>query len=792
VFLWYYTVSNSLQFPPKKKFNPASPLTFCPSPCHCESSTSLVLLHCDGRALLHVDMIITPKPTRPYALYLYGNSISSLRPGELLSHAAAVSLDLSNNGLVDISPGAFSGLSSLRRLVLLGNKMEALLNYTFLGLPRLEYLQADYNLVKEIEAGVFRPLPKLRVLLLNDNLIRYLPAGLFFGLTSLRHLDLRANHLRHLPTPSLLSPIAFPHAQIRLDDNPWNCACSLVPLRTWLTRSSSLALLGDVLCDSPFDLHGKSLADVSEQILCGFKGEDDANNDDVKNVTSDSSLQTQKAGKTELRLAMARAAGLGFNPEYVIKPPSRYRGKSPLPTSCPSTCTCHLHPAHLGLSVQCQGRGISHISKLRPRPLNPQRLDLSMNTVTQLSRFDFRDLSSLIRLNLGSNHIRVIKSGAFSLLSYLQSLHLNNNYLERLSASSLQGLSSLLSLYLEHNSLHFIEPRAFASSPSLQLLFLQNNRLEYLEPGALEGITPRRLGLRGNLLFGLPRSGVLDSLHAIIQVGLDSNPWKCNCTAMPFREWALTLSTGTLQGIPRCASPAMLHGRSIFSLLPSELCPHDNSPANACTESTSTEPLAIMARTSPKLLNLPISVFLLIVLALFLTGIFVAAALAASCARAKKPSCGMALTPTYPHHAEGENCLAGKDERPSLLPGDSRERAFHRMLGTKSFGPVIICTTMIESTLTLEFMLENASCAMVILKKKKKTLAATKIDQYSASQMVCHEPASHFHLVGKEDQLSQYDHFIEIRAPLQNSAALKQCTGRVRKAFGLKRKKYKV
>uniref|UniRef100_A0A8C2FJ74 SLIT and NTRK-like family, member 3a n=1 Tax=Cyprinus carpio TaxID=7962 RepID=A0A8C2FJ74_CYPCA len=150
------------------------------------------------------------------------NSMRRLYFNSFLHLNNAVSLNLGNNALQDIHVGAFNGLSILKKLFLHENKLEVFRNDTFMGLESLEYLQADYNVIKRIESGAFRNLHKLRVLILNDNLIPVLPS-LLFRSVSLTHLDLRGNQ-----------------------ENPWNCVCDIVQLKTWLERIPYTALVGDI------------------------------------------------------------------------------------------------------------------------------------------------------------------------------------------------------------------------------------------------------------------------------------------------------------------------------------------------------------------------------------------------------------------------------------------------------------------------------------------------------------------------------------------------------------------
>uniref|UniRef100_A0A8C0U409 SLIT and NTRK like family member 3 n=1 Tax=Cyanistes caeruleus TaxID=156563 RepID=A0A8C0U409_CYACU len=205
--------------------------------------------------------------SRPFKLYLQRNSMRKLYTNSFLHLNNAVSINLGNNALQDIQTGAFNGLRVLKRLYLHENKLDIFRNDTFLGLESLEYLQADYNVIKRIESGAFRNLSKLRVLILNDNLIPMLPTNLFKSV-SLTHLDLRGNRLKVLSYRGMLDHIGRSLMEIQLEENPWNCTCEIVQLKSWLERIPYTALVGDITCETPFHFHGKDLREIKRSKLC--------------------------------------------------------------------------------------------------------------------------------------------------------------------------------------------------------------------------------------------------------------------------------------------------------------------------------------------------------------------------------------------------------------------------------------------------------------------------------------------------------------------------------------------
>ncbi|MEJ1285322.1 hypothetical protein NN561_016314 [Cricetulus griseus] len=451
----------------------------------------------------------------------------------------------SNNGLQEIRPGAFSGLKTLKRLHLNNNKLEVLREDTFLGLESLEYLQADYNYISTIEAGAFSKLNKLKVLILNDNLLLSLPSNVF-RFVLLTHLDLRGNRLKVMPFAGVLEHIGG-IMEIQLEENPWNCTCDLLPLKAWLDTIT--VFVGEIVCETPFRLHGKDVTQLTRQDLCPRKS-----------ATGDSSPRSSHSDTHVQRLSPTmnpavnptRAPKASRPPKMRNRPTPRvtvskdrqsfgpimvYQTKSPMALTCPSSCVCTSQSSDNGLNVNCQERKFTNISDLQPKPTSPKKLYLTGNYLQTVYKNDLLEYSSLDLLHLGNNRIAVIQEGAFTNLTSLRRLYLNGNYLEVLYPSMFDGLQSLQYLYLEYNVIKEIKPLTFDALINLQLLFLNNNLLRSLPDNIFGGTALTRLNLRNNHFSHLPVKGVLDQLPAFIQIDLQENPWDCTCDIMGLKDW---------------------------------------------------------------------------------------------------------------------------------------------------------------------------------------------------------------------------------------------------------------
>lgn len=567
----------------------------CKNRCVCEERESVLNINCENKGLTTVGQFQAP-PNKVSQLFLNGNFLSRLAANEFANYGNVSSLHLGNNGLQEIRTGAFNGLRSLKRLHLNNNNLEAIKEDTFAGLESLEYLQADYNYISAIEPGALSKLNKLKVLILNDNLLLSLPPNIF-RFVLLTHLDLRGNRLKTLPFAGVLEHIGG-IMEIQLEENPWNCTCDLIPLKSWLDTIS--VFVGDIVCETPFRLHGKDITQLIKQDLCPRR-----NAGERAHPASDSHFQGalpptyHSAGNTPTRAPKAsrppriryRTTPRVAKDKHVFGPIMVYQTRSPVPMLCPSVCVCTSQNPDSGLNINCQERKLHNVSELNPKPTYPRKLHLTGNYLQVIYRNDLTEYSSLELLHLGNNRIAVIQEGAFENLTNLRRLYLNGNYIESLSESLFVGLQSLQYLYLEYNIIKDITPQTFNALHNLQLLFLNNNLLRSLPDNVFGGTMLTRLNLRNNHFSYLPVHGVLDQLSAFIQIDLQENPWDCTCDIVALKNWMELSSTSVVVNEITCDSPSKHAGRLLRSLRNEAICPEPSeapTPQNAPPTKTPT------------------------------------------------------------------------------------------------------------------------------------------------------------------------------------------------------------
>uniref|UniRef100_A0A8C6SC45 SLIT and NTRK-like family, member 5a n=1 Tax=Neogobius melanostomus TaxID=47308 RepID=A0A8C6SC45_9GOBI len=539
----------------------------CRNLCTCEEKEGVLIVSCENRGIIRLTEI-SPVQFSMYHLLLTGNLLKKLSANDFINYTGVTILHLGNNDISEIE------------LHLNNNKIEILRDDTFAGLESLEYLQIDYNYVTNIEPNALSRLHQLTVMILNDNL--------------LSHMD--------------------KVVELQLEENPWNCSCELVALKNWLESIAYTALVGEVVCETPFRLHGRDLDEVSKQELCPRRPMDDGavrpappSSTSGYYQTTPSAVTTSATSSAVLRSSSKPTRGTRQFNRTKIKPTSRISGgnpynygpiiafqtKSPVPLDCPTDCSCNLQISEIGLNVNCQERKIESISDLKPKPYNPKKMYLTGNYIPAVRRSDFVEATGLDLLHLGNNRITVIQDRAFGDLTNLRRLYLNGNLMDRLTGEMFFGLQNLQYLYLEYNKIREVEAATFRHLPNLQLLFLNNNLLKTLPVGIFSSLSLSRLNLRNNNFQSLPVSGVLDQLKLLL--------------------------AGTMVNEVICESPKRHAGMELRSIESDQLCP-DYADAYASPTVPTENP---WTSTS----TVPLSVLILSLLLVFIMSVFVAAGL---------------------------------------------------------------------------------------------------------------------------------------------------------------------
>ncbi|KAL4230401.1 Platelet glycoprotein Ib beta chain [Mactra antiquata] len=177
-------------------------------------------------------------------------------------------LSLADNNIHIIKPGTFKGLTQLRTLDLSGNKNCQFDRTMFTYIQNIEELNLGDMGIRELENDFFQTVKKLKVLKLYINELKHIHQDLLAPLTSLETLDINGNHL--LGLPSELKPKFETMKLVHMSENPWQCNCQLVWLRSLPQNFvSSKTDTSNIVCNGPRKLRFQSYVTIpDDEFIC--------------------------------------------------------------------------------------------------------------------------------------------------------------------------------------------------------------------------------------------------------------------------------------------------------------------------------------------------------------------------------------------------------------------------------------------------------------------------------------------------------------------------------------------
>lgn len=130
------------------------------------------------------------------------------------------------------------------------------------------------------------------------------------------------------------------------------------------------------------------------------------------------------------------------------------------------------------LKVLCYKMGFSTVPS--PIPRNVSFLDITFNSISNITVGEFEDLWNLRELNVSNNKISWIQEGTAEHFPNLIKLNLANNKLKTVSEGLLKGLTKLQVLRLDGNIITSIDKYAFNTLQNMTVLNLTKNNLQQI------------------------------------------------------------------------------------------------------------------------------------------------------------------------------------------------------------------------------------------------------------------------------------------------------------------------
>ncbi|XP_078264178.1 leucine-rich repeat-containing protein 52-like [Rhinoraja longicauda] len=174
-------------------------------------------------------------------------------------------------------------------------------------------------------------------------------------------------------------------------------------------------------------------------------------------------------------------------------------------TGCPNGCNCSQ------FSINCTG---AHLQQFPfDIPFATKQLILCNNNISSLP-VHLNYLGGLVHLDLSNNSLTEISHSSLVNMQRLVYLDLSRNRLRQITHLTFRYLADLVVLKVGGNKgLTFVDSRALSANPKLQDLDLSGNGLTFLDV---------------NLLSALPH---------LRSVRLAGNPWECNCNSESLISW---------------------------------------------------------------------------------------------------------------------------------------------------------------------------------------------------------------------------------------------------------------
>ncbi|KAK5614129.1 Leucine-rich repeat-containing G-protein coupled receptor 4 [Crenichthys baileyi] len=228
-----------------------------------------------------------------------------------------------------------------------------------------------------------------------------------------------------------------------------------------------------------------------------------------------------------------------------IRPSASGQGQSA--AVCSPSCSCDEDGG-----ADCSGRGLTTV----PSGLSTftYYLDLSMNNITELPAYVFKNFPYLEELRLAGNDLTFIHPDALSGLPQLKVLMLQNNQLKSVPSTALTNLHSLQSLRLDANHITTVPDDSFEGLQQLRHLWLDDNHLTEVPVSSLRHQSNlQALTLALNRILYIP-DNAFGNLTSLVVLHLHNNRIKeigANCFAGLVNLETLDLNFNNLKEFPK-------------------------------------------------------------------------------------------------------------------------------------------------------------------------------------------------------------------------------------------------
>ena len=285
-------------------------------------------------------------------------------------------------------------------------------------------------------------------------------------------------------------------------------------------------------------------------------------------------------------------------------------------------------PLHFTKKLETMNLAFNKLSQFPPCFMEQGRapidyLSLSHNRISDISAIvekpESVPIPSIKIINLSHNNIGSLES--LRSMDGLRVLDLSYNSIKEVSNDAFINLEHIEQIYLENNLIHVVRPYAFTMNTKLSLLDLENNKVTEMSqeqlPTALTGL-PLSVNLKNNALPYTPFKNCArgNFYNPMIEVSMSANPLVCDCKMIEFDQctrWLDKLGTSNVSSRSvfkdiedlTCASPKETAGKKVTGMNFLRSCiVVDNCPNKCSCQLENTNTLLVNC-TARRLLEMP-------------------------------------------------------------------------------------------------------------------------------------------------------------------------------------------
>lgn len=516
-------------------------------------------------------------------LNLSDNLLGYLSPTAFVIHPRLREIDLSKNRFTHFPSDFIKPLQFLEIIDLSDNMLVSINEFAFSQLARLKSLDLSNNKLESVDELAFHNSTQLQVIRLAHNNLELLSERTMEGILRLEYLDLCNNKLASLPETMFDQSRIRALENINLSGNKF----VQIPVRALQRQSQSLYSLNMANNKLVEVFTQDTVSHVKELDLSGNPLNENAVNGILGEAKILRWLNLANTGIkqiTRLEAPFLRYLNLSGNDISDVGPIALER------TTLLET---------LDISKNNLGDFTNLTETFKALPVL-HALDVSSNYIKTINESSFAGLNALRELRIANlpECVRIEKN-AFKTLGRLQSLHAYDY--PKLGYFDVQGILKYMNgiedvdIEIKDSSVGN-EQLSIISHPRLRSLTLRGDRLRTILLSSLVGVrnSDLTIGLKNTsiesiptaLFFPVPRSTkvtldvsgsqfsslpqqVVNALEersdTITLKGLESNPIKCDCGAIPLWRW-LTMSKLKSKSSLKCKSPDHLAGRYLTDL----------------------------------------------------------------------------------------------------------------------------------------------------------------------------------------------------------------------------------